>query len=69
MIIGMLLRKIKGSWRVALLLSSVLKLPLTTDNHDQQVNERADLCIAVEKAIGNLGSYGSYVLQLFHCIS
>ena len=65
----MLLWEVKDLWRVALLLSSVLKLPLTTDNHDQQVNERADLCIAVEKAIGNLGSYGSYVLQLFHCIS
>ena len=40
---------------MALLLSSVLKIPLSLDDDDQEACKRADLCSAVEEVIVNLG--------------
>ena len=51
----MLLWEVKDLWRVALLLSSVLKIPLSLDDDDQEACKRAALCSAVEEVIVNLG--------------
>jgi hypothetical protein len=57
---GLLLGDIKGLWRVALVLSSVLSVPLD----EGSITERANNCLLVETSILKLGEELWYLIKI-----